>query len=1145
MRASQQIFRMRRQYNQWVGNQTLEDYALRFTATKSRRWSIDKVAKTALGATAFLALEAIAAAVTLRYGFANTLWAMLTVSLVIFVTGFPITYYAAKHGLDIDLLTRSAGFGYLGSTITSLIYASFTFLFFAIESAILASALKAMFGIPLEIAYVICALAVIPIVTHGITAISRFQIGTQPLWLTLQCIALVVVGYFEFSEINNWTHYAPAHLPNSHSFNLALFGGAASVFFAMVAQIGEQVDYLRFMPEKTASNRKRWWFWLTLAGPGWIFPGMIKMLLGSFLAYIAISRSASVEQATDPVYMYQMVFGYITHSPTFALMLAGVMVIISQMKINVTNAYAGSIAWSNFFSRLTHSHPGRVVWLVFNVVIALILMELGIYRALESILGIFAIIALSWLSSLSADLLIAKPLGLSPKKIEFKRSHLYDVNPVGVGSMVLASIVGILCYLGQFGTTAKYLAHFISIGVCFISVPVIAAITQGRYYLARHTGELDLTHLDTQLPGTKQQMQCCICETPFELQDMSHCPAYQGAICSLCCSLDARCLDSCKPQARLAQQASHFFSLFLPAQVVAVIDSRIGRFTAIFFCINLVTAALLSLIYYQMSPTAGAEADLLWQTLWTLFFTLMIIFGVISWLFLLAHESQEVAQQESNRQTQRLIEEIEAHQATDRSLQEAKEIAERANHAKSRYLTGISHELRTPLQSVLGYAQLLSQRQGNEPEVQKGLEIIRRNGEYLTDLIEGLLDLSKIEAGRLDIYRNKFKLPELMEQLVQMFAPQAAHKGIEFHYHVNSNLPPVVMGDEKRLRQILINLLSNAIKYTEKGRVDFSIKYRNQVAEFAVRDTGVGISDKDKQRILAPFERIRNLHVPNVSGTGLGLTIVHLLTEVMGGELRVSSTPGQGSEFTVSLMLSRLDSPYEETAAPRLIRGYEGATKVIMIVDDEPVHRGLMADILNPLGFSTVEAQDAKSCLELVDDTRADLYLLDVSMPETDGLTLAQTLRNQGIKAPIMMVSADAQERHKNLLAMQNETCAHDDYMVKPISNRILLEKIGRLLHLQWQYETSSATAEIPSTNPTHSGKQLAPLPQHALLRELDAYAKVGYCKGVNKTMVTIQEANILDADQLNHLQQFTKALRYPQLCEWLANVITTQEETS
>jgi Mn2+/Fe2+ NRAMP family transporter len=259
MQATQKIFRVRREYNQWVANQTLEDYALRFTAKSSRRWSASQVAMTALGATAFLALEAIGGAITLNYGFSNAAVAILMVGLVIFITGLPISYYAAKHGVDIDLLTRGAGFGYLGSTITSLIYASFTFIFFAIEAAILAMALKALFGIPLALGYVLCAVAVIPIVTHGITTISKFQVGTQFLWLALQILALVAVAWFEYSSVPDWTKYPGTAAGSTPGFDFALFGAASAVLFALVAQIGEQVDYLRFLPARETIPRRKWW----------------------------------------------------------------------------------------------------------------------------------------------------------------------------------------------------------------------------------------------------------------------------------------------------------------------------------------------------------------------------------------------------------------------------------------------------------------------------------------------------------------------------------------------------------------------------------------------------------------------------------------------------------------------------------------------------------------------------------------------------------------------------------------------------------------------------------------------------------------------------------------------------------------------
>ena len=196
------------------------------------------------------------------------------------------------------------------------------------------------------------------------------------------------------------------------------------------------------------------------AGPGWIVPGVLKMLAGSFLAFLAIEHLVPPQSAAEPTQMYLVGFGYVFSSPQLALAFTGAFVIISQIKINVTNAYAGSIAWSNFFSRLTHSHPGRVVWLVFNVTIALMLMELGIFKMLEHILGLYSIVAVAWVGALVADLAINKPLGLSPAGIEFKRAHLYDINPVGVGAMLAATVAGIVAFFGVLGPRCNRCRHF-------------------------------------------------------------------------------------------------------------------------------------------------------------------------------------------------------------------------------------------------------------------------------------------------------------------------------------------------------------------------------------------------------------------------------------------------------------------------------------------------------------------------------------------------------------------------------------------------------------------------------------------------------------------------------------------------------------
>ena len=1108
MTAKQHIFRVRRNYNQWVANQTLEDYALRFTAKSARRWSAARVATTALGAISFLALEAIGGAITLHYGFNNAVAAIMAVSLIIFLAAIPISYYAAKYGVDIDLLTRGAGFGYIGSTITSLIYATFTFIFFALEAAIMAMALDLLFGIPLAWGYLISSIVVIPLVTHGITFISRFQLWSQPLWIILQLLPFVFIIYADASAVENWTEFSGTlqtqHAPRD-GINILFFGAASAVIFSLIAQIGEQVDFLRFLPDPKPNARWRWWAALIAGGPGWIVIGAIKILAGSFLAVLTVNHGISIDEAADPTRMYMVAFSYIASSPEVALSVAGIFVILSQLKINVTNAYAGSIAWSNFFSRLTHSHPGRVVWLVFNVAIALLLMELGVYRALEQTLGFYGIVAVAWLGALVADLVINKPLGLSPKHIEFKRAHLYDINPVGVGSMLIASFAGILCHTGILGDIAQALSHFIALALALICAPVIAIATKGRYYLARPV--VNVMEYAEQSDGAHATISCCICEHKFETEDMTYCPAYAGHICSLCCSLDARCQDYCKPGANYSTQLSDFFKLFLPKSITTNINSRVGHFVVLVSFINGLSAILLSLIYFQTPIYAPETAALLEATLWKVFFLLVIITGVVSWLFVLAHESRVVAQEESQRQTRLLMEEIEAHERTDRALQTAKEEAEAANQAKSRYLTGISHELRSPLNAVLGYAQLLEKDPSMPAHRKDALGVIRRSGEHLADLIEGLLDISKIEAGRLDLHQDQVRIAVLMEQLVHMFRLQAEAKGLLFIYECNDRLPEFVRTDEKRLRQILINLLSNAIKYTDKGSVIFKLRYRSQVAEFTITDTGEGIAQENIERIFRPFERVRRAGSTE-TGTGLGLTITRLLSEIMGGDIAVTSIPGVGSTFKASLMLASISKPHAEfiTAPVQTIYGYKGAVRTLMLVDDEASHRQLMRAMLAPLGFEIIELDNPLLALdqltqEIDNDNCPDLIMLDVSMPGINGWQLAKQLREAGYHSPIIMVSADASEG-KDFSAHDNTeiTPLHDAYVIKPVRINLLLDHIGRLLNLVWCYEKQEAIAAETQLIGTLE------LPADAHLDDIAHLATIGHKKGLQDKIQELEK---------------------------------------
>ncbi|MDI4232828.1 ATP-binding protein [Bradyrhizobium sp. Arg237L] len=1077
MAGRQRIDRVRRQYNQWVANQTLEDYALRFTAKSARRWSAARVANTALGAISFLALEAIGGTITLNYGAMNATAAILVVSAIIFCCGLPIAYNAAKFGIDIDLLTRGAGFGYIGSTITSLIYASFTFIFFAIEAVILATALEMCFGIPRPIGYVISAVVIIPLVVYGITLISRFQLWTQPIWIVLHILPFAAIAYAHPRSFIEWRNFAGEHGDPSGQIDLLLFGTAASVVFSLVAQIGEQVDFLRFLPRDRRTSRRAWWIALLSAGPGWIVLGALKLLAGSFLAFFALSHGVSYEHAAEPANMYLEAYRYVLSQPDLALALTGTFVILSQVKINVTNAYAGSIAWSNFFSRLTHSHPGRVVWLVFNVIVALLLMEIGVYKALEQTLALYSNVAIAWVGALVADLVVNKPLGLRPQHIEFKRAHLCDINPVGVGAMLIATIVSISAFYGVFGPTAKALSAFVALAVAFVTAPLIAWATDGKYYIARKP-KRSWQNLD--------QIQCCICEHSFEPEDMAACPAYAGPICSLCCSLDARCHDLCKPHARIQAQVSETLGKLLPQPIYARINSQLGHYLGVFAVSAGLVGLVLGLIYLQTSATVEA-GDLLSDVLWKVFFGLTIIIGVVAWLFVLAQQSRRAAEEETRRQTALLIQEIDAHKRTDAELQRAKEVAESANLAKSRYVVGLSHELRSPLNAISGYAQLLDQDNSLQTRPREQVRVVRRSADHLSGLIDGILDISKIEAGRLYLSRDEVRLNDFLDQLVGMFRLQAAAKGVEFIFKRPAVLPVVVYADEKRLRQILINLLSNAIKFTQAGHVQFVVHYRSPVAEFEVIDTGPGIQPDDLERIFAPFERgALGVSQPQ-TGTGLGLTISRLLAGVMGGDIKVTSAVGAGSTFRVKILLSEVTNPRRSAPIDAPVYGYHGARKTVLITDDDPTHRDLLREVLAPLGFILLSAPDGPGCLALAQHCRPDLFLLDISMPGMDGWTVAEALRSAGHhQARILMISASALEAHGAPLAQP----FHDGYLMKPIDIPRLLETIRLLLKLDWQHDADEVA--VPQWQP-ESGSR----PPVKYIEELIGLGQLGYIRAI------------------------------------------------
>jgi signal transduction histidine kinase/CheY-like chemotaxis protein len=1122
------VVKIRRDYNNWVASETMEDYALRFTPQRFRRWSEWRVANTAFGAASFLVLEAVGATLLVQYGFVNAFWAILVTGLVIFLAGLPISVYAARYGVDMDLLTRGAGFGYIGSTITSLIYASFTFIFFALEAAVMAYALELALDIPPTWGYLICALVVIPLVTHGVSTISRLQLWTQPIWLVMLVLPFGFVLVRDPEAFAGITHFA-GESGAGGVFDVHLFGAALTVGIALITQMGEQADYLRFMPQQNPQRRLRWWLAVLVGGPGWVFMGVLKMLGGAFLAYLAISHSVPADRAVDPNQMYLVAYEYVFPTLAWAVAATATFVVVSQLKINVTNAYAGSLAWSNFFSRLTHSHPGRVVWVVFNSLIAFMLMEMDVFQALGDVLGLYSNIAIAWIMAVVADLVINKPLGLSPAGIEFKRAHLYDINPVGVGAMALASALSVAAYLGVFGPTAQAFSALVALVTAMVTSPVLAWTTRGRYYIARKSEAPTLCAARESLPPEGEQpalgrpcggfvaptrpavqQSCVICERSYEGPDMAHCPAYQGPICSLCCTLDARCGDACKPHAALSVQWAAALRWLLPRRVWPFLDTGLSHFVLLMGVIVPLLMTVFAMVYRQqlaafadMADSQAALGAALRSGFTKAFAALLLFSGIVAWWLVLAHKSRQVAQAESNRQTHLLMREIALHQQTDRALQEARQVAERArqqadlaNAAKSRYISAISHELRTPLNSILGYAQLLGQDAGIPAHRKQAVSVILRGGEHLLSLMEGTLEIAQIESGKLVLTQKPMQFEAALADMAAMFELQAADKGLAFRYEVQGSLPDWVRADDKRLRQICFNLLGNAIKFTRKGGVTLRVRYAREMAQIEIVDTGPGMTPQEIERVFDPFVRGA---VHGAGGSGLGLTIARMLTDLMGGEMQVRSVPGQGSVFTVRLFLPQLHGlpeGAERLAVQRLQcsarTGYAGPRRKILVVDNEEADRSLLLQLLEPLGFALRQAASGHDALDLLAaGLNPNVVLLDLAMPGIDGWETLRRIRAlNGPQPAVAIVSANAFDRALD----HGLGIAAEDFFVKPVRHSELLDWLERRLQLDWLDQ---------SVQP--SGAQTAPTPPdlaHALppradLLTLQTLVQLGYYRGI------------------------------------------------
>lgn len=412
----------------------------------------------------------------------------------------------------------------------------------------------------------------------------------------------------------------------------------------------------------------------------------------------------------------------------------------------------------------------------------------------------------------------------------------------------------------------------------------------------------------------------------------------------------------------------------------------------------------------------------------------------------------------------------------------AKEAADTANHAKSEFLANMSHELRTPLNGILGYAQILQRDKTANSKQKDGLSIIHQCGSHLLTLINDVLDISKIEARKLELYSTDFHFDHFLLGVQEICRIKAEQKKIGFSYQVLNHLPTVIRADEKRLRQVLINLLGNAIKFTDTGNVTFKVGVVTNSLflqpsyietqgtptihriRFQVEDTGIGMTPEQLEKIFLPFEQVGE-YSRTAEGTGLGLAISRRIVEMMGSEIKVESIYRAGSKFWFDLDLPAAKHwiESEQSNLTQNVIGYQGKQRTILIVDDRWENRSVIVNLLEPTGFKVVEAGNGQEGLDKAREFQPDLIITDLTMPVMNGLEMTQRLRQSVDFKDALIIASSASVFSFNRQQCREAGC--NDFLPKPVQAAELLDQLQHYLGLAWIYETENESiSEMPGS---------------------------------------------------------------------------------
>jgi PAS domain S-box-containing protein len=496
-------------------------------------------------------------------------------------------------------------------------------------------------------------------------------------------------------------------------------------------------------------------------------------------------------------------------------------------------------------------------------------------------------------------------------------------------------------------------------------------------------------------------------------------------------------------------------------------------------------------------------------------------------------EQRNAELQESLRVQQQLLRDLTEGKRSEEEAYQAKAVAEAANLAKSTFLANMSHELRTPLNAILGFVQLLQQDRQLSGQQRDHLAIVARSGEHLLSLVNDVLEMSKIEAGRIELNESNFDLRRMLKGLQEMFSIPAQKKGLALTFEIDADVPRMIYSDEGRLRQIVINLLGNAVKFTERGKVALTVRQEKAATRdndmlgalhFAVADTGPGIAPDEATTLFNAFVQTQHGKLAQ-QGAGLGLAISREFVQLMGGEIQVSSEVGQGTTFSFHIPLKAgPPSPLEAEQQQRWVSGLapNQPTYRILVVDDKWENRNLLIQMLKPIGFELREASDGQEAMKHWEEWEPHLILMDMRMPTMDGYEAARKIKSslRGQAAVIIAVTASAFD-HERVLVLD---AGCDDFVRKPFRHAELFEKLNQHLGVRFTYSSDDDEDETaPAVTPGARNEEiltasaLAQLPP-AWVAELNQAANRLNAKAAQAVVEQIRNHNAPLANALGEL---------------------------